>query len=345
MQLINRINSFEALGNEISFLSNTNEGSSNWDNVPVNAALHNGWFTPGNVKQALLAIKEKYLNKEALNSFAAAQQIPTKNELPKIVGLVMAGNIPLVGFQDLLYVLLTGNKAQLKLSSKDEFLSKFIINKLIEIEPQWKSYISIEERLSNFDAIIATGSNNSSRYFDYYFSKYPNIIRKNRNSVAVLSGKEDDLALKNLGKDVFSYFGLGCRNVSQVLVPEGYDFKMLLKIFEDEFPNLKNHHKYKNNYDYQLSLLLINSVTHMASENLLILENEQIASPISCLYHQTYNTIENLEQYLAKKEPQIQCVVSQLSEIENAFDFGKSQQPGLNDFADNINVVDFLLNL
>ena len=338
MQLNDRINSFELLGKAIS---------SNKDDIHFvinNAVNHNGWFTAENVKSALLAIKDKYLNKAALTAFAEEQKIPTENKAPKIVGLVMAGNIPLVGFQDLLYVLLTGNKAQLKLSSKDEFLSKFVINELIELEPRWKDYIAIEERLHNFDAIIATGSNNSSRYFEYYFSKYPNIIRKNRNSVAVLSGNEEATAIKNLGEDIFNYFGLGCRNVSQVLVPKDYDFNSLLKIFEDEFPILKNQHKYKNNYDYQYSLLLINGASHKASENLLLLENENIASPISCLHFKTYENTGEIQHYLDLKKDEIQCVVSEMPEINKAIAFGKSQQPGLNDFADNVNVVNFLLN-
>lgn len=338
MQLKDRINSFEALSNEINYDKKEVEAVIN------GASNHNGWFTSNNVKSAFEAIIKKYLNKDALLMFADAQQIPAENNVPKTVGMVMAGNIPLVGFQDLLYVLITGNKAQLKLSSKDEYLCKFIINKLIEVEPGWKNFITIEERLSNFDAIIATGSNNSFRYFDYYFSKYPNIIRKNRNSIAVLTSKEDEATLKRLGEDVFNYFGLGCRNVSQLLVPEEYDFVPLLKTLEEAFPNIKHHHKYKNNYDYQLSLLLINSVDHKASENLIITKNEQIASPIACLYYKTYKSMAEVQQYLVEKKDQIQCVVSELPAIENTIGFGKSQQPGLNDFADNVNVVNFLLN-
>jgi len=338
LQLKDRINSFETLTNEINF------DKAAVETVINSATNHNGWFTAPNVKAALQAIKSKYLNKALLLAFADVQQIPAENKAPKTVGLVMAGNIPLVGFQDLLYVLLTGNKAKLKLSSKDEFLSKFIIKKIIEVEPKWNNFISIEERLADFDAVIATGSNNSFRYFDYYFSKYPNIIRKNRNSIAILTGKEDEKALQKLGEDVFNYFGLGCRNVSQILVPEDYDFVPLLKTLEDTFPGIKNHHKYKNNYDYQLSLLLINGVDHKASENLIITKNEQIASPISCLFYKTYKNIEEVKQYLNEKQDEIQCVVSELSTIENAIAFGNSQQPGLNDFADNVNVVNFLLN-
>lgn len=344
MQLKDRINSFERLGNEIYFDSASSSNDSEWDKIAQSGAQHNGWFTEENVRAALLAIKTNYLNKSELLAFAREQKIPNENVSPKIVGLVMAGNIPLVGFQDLLYVLLTGNKAQLKLSSKDEFLNKVIIKKLIEIESKWKNFISIEERLSNFDAIIATGSNNTSRYFDYYFAKYSNIIRKNRNSIAVLTGNEDETALQNLGKDLFNYFGLGCRNVSQILVPEAYDFVPLFKTLETHYPDLKNHHKYKNNYDYQLSLLLINGVEHLASENLIITKKEHVASPISCLYYQNYKSIEDVRQYLNKKQDEIQCVVSQLTEIEGVIPFGNSQQPGLNDFADNVNVIDFLLN-
>jgi len=337
MQLNKRIKILAELGKRLDIETEKVQ------NVVESAVLHNGWFTASNVKKALLAIKNNYLDEAALLEFAGYYKVDTVNENVKTVGLVMAGNIPLVGFQDLIYVLLTGNKAQIKISSKDTFLSEFIFEELRGIEPGMNNFISVQERLADFDAIIATGSNNSSRYFDYYFSKYPNIIRKNRNSVAVLNGNETDDDLKNLSKDVFSYFGLGCRNVSSVLVPEGYDFIPLLQCFETEEPDIKHHHKFKNNYDYQLSLLLINGVPHLASENLLVKEDSQIASPIACLHYQQYKDDTFINDFLKNNEALIQCIVSNNKNI-GAVGFGESQLPGLKDFADNIDVMDFLLN-
>jgi len=245
----------------------------------------------------------------------------------------------------LLYILLSGNKAQIKLSSKDDFLSRFIINQLHDIEPQWKNYIHIQDQLKNFDAIIATGSNNTARYFEYYFSKYPNIIRKNRNSVAVLTGNETNEQLKALSKDVFSYFGLGCRNVSKLLVPKSYDFQKLLSVFEAAEPDLKHHHKYKNNYDYQLSLLLINKTPHFASENLLVKEDEQIASPIACLHYQEYDNETFVQNHIEENQAAIQCVISDAQFNIPKVQLGSSQSPTLFDFADNVDVMNFLLNL
>ncbi len=340
MQLNERIRAFGKLNDQIDF------DNKNFLETLNSAVLHNGWFTAHHVKTAFEAIKNNYVNTEKLTEFCGQYAIPAENKTPKTVGLVMAGNIPLVGFQDLLYILLSGNKAQLKISSKDDFLSRFIINQLILVEPKWKDYIFIEERLKGFDAIIATGSNNSSRYFEYYFSKYPHIIRKNRNSLAILSGTESKEQLNRLSKDVFSYYGLGCRNVSKVMVPLNYDFPNLLSTFEATEPDIKHHHKYKNNYDYQLSLLLINKTPHFASENLLIKEDEQIASPISCLNYQFYDEESFLKRYLKENQEAIQCVVSEAGfklDFET-LKFGESQTPTLFDFADHVDVMDFLLN-
>lgn len=339
MQLNERINAFEMLHNRINF------EDEQFLQIVQSAVLHNGWFTSHNVQTAFKAIKNNYLNPKKLTEFCEHYSIPDENKTPKTVGLVLAGNIPLVGFQDLLYILLSGNKAQIKLSSKDDFLSRFIINQLVDIEPAFKNDIHIQERLQHFDAIIATGSNNTSRYFEYYFSKYPNILRKNRNSIAVLSGNESEQQLTELSKDVFSYYGLGCRNVSKLLVPNGYDFKKLLSIFETVEPDIKHHHKYKNNYDYQFSLLLINNTPHYASENLLIREAEQIASPISCLHYQFYDDDNFVEHYINENEEAIQCVVADSNVNSNSLGFGKSQSPTLFDFADNVDVMNFLLDI
>jgi hypothetical protein len=268
------------------------------------------------------------------------------NTNAKIIGLVLAGNIPMVGFHDIICVLLAGHHAHIKLSSQDDLLIPYILNKLIEIEPRFKPQLTFVNRLENFDAIIATGSNNTSRYFEYYFSKVPHIIRKNRNSIAVLSGKESEKELKALGKDILDYYGLGCRNVSKVLVPKGYNFVPFFEAIE-EYNTIINHHKYQNNYDYNKSIYLVNKVEHLDNGFLLLTKNEQLSSPLSVLYFEEYDDLKAAEAYIIEKSDQIQVVITGMNlDIKNSkASFGESQQPKLWDYADGIDTMKFLVAL
>jgi hypothetical protein len=307
--------------------------------IILQARNKNAWFTEEQVKNAIKA-NGTMLNSEDLETWLANYNF---SDSQKKIGLVLAGNIPLVGFHDILSVLLAGHVAKIKLSSNDDLLITTILNKLIEIDPDFKDQIQFVNKLEDFDAVIATGSDNTSRYFEYYFSKVPNIIRKNRNSIALLSGKETKEELHALGKDIFDYFGLGCRNVSKLLVPKDYDFIPFFEAIEPYHPII-NHHKYNNNYDYNKSIYLVNKVKHLDNGFLLVTENEQYTSPLSVLFYEEYDTLENAIALLNNKKDQIQVVVTHLTEELNTAkaNFGGSQLPKLWDYADGVDTMKFL---
>lgn len=307
-----------------------------------NAHQYNAWFTPQSVAMAIKAVS-KMLEKDNLYKWLENTPI-AESQTMRSVGLVLAGNIPLVGFHDILCVLVTGNKALIKLSSQDKHLIPYILNKLIKIEPGFEQQISYTERLKDFDAVIATGSNNTSRYFEYYFSKVPHIIRKNRNSIAVLNGQESRDELEALGHDILDYFGLGCRNVSKLYVPKGYDFKTFFESVED-FNTIADHFKYHNNYDYNKSIFLVNMDKHLDNGFLLLKEDNRIASPLAVVYYEEYEDQAKLEQTILDIKDQIQCVLSNLDLPLSRLKFGDSQVPELWDYADGVDTLEFLKSL
>jgi len=304
------------------------------------ASLHNKWFTPANVKHALKAIAENYLDEKLLHRWLSNYHLPG-NKNPKRIAIIMAGNIPLAGFHDLLCALITGNIAIIKQSSKDRHLLPHLLDKLCEAEPQLKNTFGFAEQpLKNFDAVIATGSNNSSPYFEYYFGKYPHIIRRNRNSVAVLTGKETKDELLKLGDDIFLYFGLGCRSVSKLLVPLDFDFDKFFKSLEP-FQSLIAHNGYKNNYDYNLTLLIMNKMPYYASDFLLLQENTSPSSPIATLNFEYYGNLNEMNGMLETCKDETQCVVA--GNLKDSVAFGESQSPQLGDYADGVDTIRFLL--
>jgi hypothetical protein len=310
------------------------------------AKQYNAWFTPESTARAVQALAHM-LNRSDLEQWMSSYGLNTaaddQNEV-KSVGLILAGNIPLVGFHDLLCVLATGNKALIKLSSQDKLLIPYIIKRLTEIEPWFGDKVEFVEKLNDFDAVIATGSNNSSRYFEYYFSKVPHIIRKNRNSIAILSGKESAEELQELGHDIFDYFGLGCRNVSKIYVPRHYEFAHLFEGIES-FKRVLEHHKYNNNYDYNKSIYLVNQDKHLDNGFLLVREDERMASPLAVLYYQRYDDRRMLEMELSELSDQIQCIVSGEPSGLDSVGFGFTQSPKLWDYADGIDTVAFLKSI
>jgi len=303
------------------------------------AKHHNGWFTKENCLHAFQQWGA-VLTESNLNDWLGPYDVSMNTE--KTVALIMAGNIPLVGFHDLLSVLITGNKALIKLSSNDQRLLPLLVDYLKEIEPSLKdSAVFTKEKLSHYDAVIATGSNNTARYFEYYFGKKPNIIRKNRNSIAVLTGEETKEDLLGLGEDIFRYFGLGCRSVSKIFVPKGYDFDTFFKtIFT--FQDLINHHKYANNYDYNKAVYLMSEFKILDNGFLILKEDDSYSSPIASLFFEYYEDKDILESHLNTEKEKIQCVVSKNS-IENGVLFGETQKPSLSDYADGVDTVEFLL--
>lgn len=303
-----------------------------WLAVRRKAESENGWFIPGFVDYQLAHIASEFLDEDHLRKWTADLR-ETGN--PRPVGVVMAGNIPLAGFHDFLAVFISGHRMIAKPSAKDFALIDGILKKLVEWEPSLKNSLQTAQQLKGCDAYIATGSNNSSRYFDYYFSKYPHIIRRNRTSVAVLTGNEtlEDLAL--LADDVYLYFGLGCRNVTKLYVPRDYDFLPLLESFK-KYNWLADHHKYKNNYDYQLAIMIINKIYYMTNGSILLQQNSQVFSPISQLNYEFYDSADTVWQALHGNQD-IQCIVG-----KNAVAFGEAQHPALNDYADKIDTLSFL---
>ena len=339
MQLKDLILTFSQLGDFILDENNT-ELIKQWSYAARN---ENAWFTEDNVKLAINNTAKYYLNKAQLENFVAANHIET-NTSPKKVGIVMAGNIPVVGFHDLLCVVLSGNIALIKLSSGDSILMRFLIRKIFEINPDLKELIQVVDKLNAAEAVIATGSDNTAKHFEYYFSKIPHIIRKNRTSVAILTGEESRSDLANLGNDIFQYFGLGCRNVSKLFVPKGYTFDKFYESIE-YWSTIRIHHKYNNNYDYNKSVLLVNKTHHFDNGFLLLKEDTALVSAISVCHFEYYENKTHLQQLIESHKEKIQCIVSKERTFENSFDFGEAQSPQLNDFADGVNTIEFLKNI
>lgn len=356
MTIDNRIKAFVELGR---FLGQFGKEGKKEEGNPLNALfyedmealikrvhIHNQWFTEEQVRFSFAALAAS-LEETALVDWISLyiKELQAQKE-PKTVAVIMAGNIPMVGFHDFLCVLISGNKFLGKLSSDDKFLLPFVAKVLKKIEPGFESLIEFTEgQLKGMDAVIATGSNNSARYFEYYFGKYPNIIRKNRNSVAVLTGTETKEELTSLGKDVFSYFGLGCRNVSKLFVPKGYVFDSFYEAVFG-FQDIVNNNKYANNYDYNRTVYLMSNNPSLLDNNFLLLkEDPMYASPIGMLFYEYYNDLKELNQRLKNDSELLQCVVASSTEIEHALPFGLAQSPQLSDYADGVDTMKFLNNL
>lgn len=309
-----------------------------WEAAKGKAHAVNGWFTPEFIETAVLQIAQGFLQKEELAAWAGRYDIPDEQVAPRTVGVVMAGNIPLVGFHDLLCVFISGHCQLIKPSGRDETLIRALVDRLLAMDARVADRIGFAERLNGCDAYIATGSNNSARYFDYYFGKYPHIIRRNRTSVAVLTGEESWEELEALADDVYLYFGLGCRNVTQLLVPEKYDFLRLLESF-DKYNYLSDLSKYKHNYDYQLTLLILNKKYYMTNGSIILTEDASPFSPISVLHYMYYRP-EEASSLLPGEQGDIQCVVGR-----EHTPFGSAQRPALDDYADGVDTMAFLSGL
>lgn len=345
MKLQERIDAFAKLGEEFSNLvggkAKTEAGKHLAEFIP--RLIHfNGWYTEKSVQHRLQILAEG-LKKEVMENWLKNYSIP-EDKPAKTICVILAGNIPLVGFDDFRCVLISGNKFLGKIPSDDKHLLPLVSKMLIEIEPRFETLISFEENLmKGMDAVIATGSNNSSRYFDYYFSKYPHIIRKNRNGVAVLTGNETAEELKGIGEDIFRYFGLGCRSVTKLFVPENYNFNLFFEAIYDWGAEMLNNNKYMNNYDYHKALFLLAQVPLLDNNFLLLKEDERFSSPPGTVYYEKYSSLENLKKMLVEKADLIQCVIGSSKEIPGMIPFGHSQQTGPGDYADGVDVMDFLL--
>lgn len=331
MNLQARINLMIQLGEYLK------QNDPEWQEIKQQASYKNGWFTSEFVNKACDEISTQFLDERKLRDWAAHYHLNDAIH-QKNIGIVMAGNIPLVGFHDFLAVFIAGHQQTIKLSSKDDVLLKFLIKKLYSFDITIQNDISIADTLKGCDAYIATGSNNTARYFEQYFAKYPHIIRKNRTSVAVLTGKESEEDLLALSHDIHLYFGLGCRNVSKLFVPADYDFEPLIKSFR-AYDYFADHNKYKNNYDYQLSIILLNHQYYMTNGATLLTQNEGLFSPISHVFYEVYNDLQQLNNNL-KQNDDIQCIIG-----EAGLPFGTAQHPGLFSYADGVDTMQFLLEI
>ena len=332
MNLQNRLDLLERLGQYIL------SGNEQWQSARDRASRENGWFIPDFIDLAAGRIATHFLAKDKLSAWAAQYKTPVENPHPKNVGIIMAGNIPLVGFHDFLSAFISGHRQTIKVSSKDEFLIRHLADQLYQWDEQTKELVQFAPMLKGCDAYIATGSNNSARYFDYYFSKYPHLIRRNRTSVAVLTGDETAVELEKLADDVHEYFGMGCRNVTKLYVPKDYDFLPLLNAFR-KYNAFADHHKYKNNYDYQLAVLIINKQYYMTNDSIILHENPSIFSPISQLNYEFFTDVMAVDAILQNNES-VQCIAGR-----NYTPFGQAQQPSLTDYADGVDTLQFLRGL
>ncbi|AZQ61990.1 acyl-CoA reductase [Flammeovirga pectinis] len=336
MKLQDRIDAFVALGDKLRTLDEETASM-----LTRRANDGNGWFDNNTVSNAITGIT-KMLERDVLNKWVT--KYPSTNDAtPQRVLIVMAGNIPAVGFHDALCTLITGNILMAKLSSSDTFLMTILFTWLKEIEPRFNDKIVIlDAPIKEIDKVIATGSDNSSRYFVKYFDKYPNIIRQNRSSIAVVRGDESKEALTKLTSDIFLYYGLGCRNISKIYTPKGYDHTLLMAALEDAAKETIINHKYANNYDYNKSIYLINKVKHLDNGGLILTESTEMVSPISVLYYETYENGQDLKDKIDQNKEKIQCIVTEGRWLANSEDFGLAQFPTVDTYADEIDTMEFL---
>ncbi len=350
MELKDRVKAFEKLG---VFLKEQVRGE--WTEMNTEHEVftklllqvknHNAWFTEAELSSALSAIASSLETKNLDKWVEPYKEALSGPSAKKKVLVIMAGNIPLVGFHDFISVLISGNRFLGKVSSDDHLLLPFLAAILLQLEPRFKDLIEFAEgQVKDMDAVIATGSSNSSRYFDYYFGKYPHIIRKNRHSIAIITGNENAEDFAQLGKDIFQYYGLGCRNVSKLFVPEGYQFD---PFFEGiySFSHILSSNKYVNNYEYNKTLYLLNNEKMLDNNFLLLREDIALSSPIGVMFYEYYKDVESLKSRLHMDEPYIQCKVSKAAQFPGTLPFGQTQCPQLWDYADGVDTLKFLLTL
>jgi len=338
MTLQARIKAFTDLG----WYLNSPENQDEIEQWADQASHQNNWFTIENTKKSLRSIVDYYLNSDLLIYWTGLYEIPDSPEKVKNIGVIMAGNIPAVGFHDMMTVVLSGHTCVAKISSQDSFLMLKLIEKLLNINPNLK--IQVADKLNEVDALIATGSDNSAKYFEYYFKAKPHIIRKNRTSIAILSGEETEEDFFNVGLDMTDYFGLGCRNVSKIFLPENYDFTKFYDSIES-LGDIFYHNKYKNNYDYNKSIFLVNMMPHYDNGFLIVAPSEALVSPISVIFYEEYKNKADLINKIEENKDKIQCIVSKNSWFTGSLNFGDAQKPKLWDYADGIDTMTFLLNL
>ncbi|MCX6248312.1 MAG: acyl-CoA reductase [Bacteroidetes bacterium] len=350
MELKSRIDSFSRLGGFLREFQDEGKRRedplfSGLEEAIIRAGLLNPWFTRESVLAALRSWALSLTREELESWLKPYSSLLATIETENNVAVIMAGNLPLVGFHDFLCVLLSGNRFTGRLSSDDTELLPALASILVHFDPEWEERITFtKERISGFDAVIATGNNNSAHYFDYYFSKVPHIIRKNRNGIAILTGEEDNLELSGLADDIFLYYGLGCRNVSKIYFPAGYDMGPLFSAFH-RYVSFSTHHKWMNNHDYYRSIFLLNQIPSLDNGFMILTENKAIASPPAVLYYEYYEDMDTILEQLSFQKEEIQVAVCKKNIPFPSCRPGQAQKPGLADYADGMDTLQFLLGL
>ncbi len=342
MNLDQRISILADIGNLFSDICNSinNESFPSFEIIYAN----NPWFSEENVKFSLNEWSEQ-LTEENLRKWISKYPFNENTGKGIKLGIVMAGNIPLVGLHDFICGFITGCEIRIKLSSKDNILMKWLIEYIIRKNPELSSKIIFtEDQLSDFNAVIATGSNNTNRYFEYYFKDYEKILRRNRSSLAILDGNESEETLHKLADDIFMYFGLGCRNISKLYLPQGYDFNNLGEAFQ-KYIHLIDCHKFANNFNYQYTILSMNITKHVNTKNCLLIESTKLSSPISVINYEFYDDVNDIIKQTEILAENLQCIVTENKKFENSIPFGETQKPIITDYADNIDTIDFIINL
>ena len=344
MNFQSRLQTFQKLGEQISGLLQTDF----FDVVIKQQSIENKWFTEENCRFVLTAIAKMLDEKSCEAFFQKYQNCFQKEQKIQKIAVISAGNIPCAAFHDFFCILVSGNQCIGKLSSQDTLLLPFLSKILVKMAPEFEEKIVFVETqciasLQKFDKIIATGSNNSARYFEYYFKDYPLLLRKNRNSIAILTGNETDDDLRKLSVDVFRYFGLGCRSVSKIYVSKNYDFTKLIEIFQEESKSLLLHNGYVNNYEYHRAIFALNQMQYYDGNSFLLTQNQALASPISVIYYEKYDKISDVLNIIMLQKNEIQCIVSECSDVVNSIDFGKTQYPTLFDYPDKEDILLFCM--
>jgi len=334
-----RLQTFQKLGEQISNLLQTGF----FDAVIKQQSIENKWFTEENGCFALTAIANMLDKKSCEAFFQKYQNYFQKEQKTQKIAVISAGNIPCAAFHDFFGILVSGNQCIGKLSSQDALLLPFLSKILVQIAPEFEEKIAFVEKLSKFDKIIATGSNNSARYFEYYFKDKPMLLRKNRNSIAILTGDETEEDLRKLSVDVFQYFGLGCRSVSKLYVPKNYNFSKLIDILQEKSNSLLLHNGYVNNYEYHRAVYALNQISFYDANSFLLIKNQEIASPIGVVYYEEYETINDVLSTILFQKNNIQCIISKSSDVEKGIAFGNAQYPSLFDYPDKEDILLFCM--
>lgn len=333
--LENRISLLVQLGEKL-----LDQNNDTWQAQKARAERQNRWFIKTFIDFSIESIVGNFLNQEKLKQWLALYDLENYDKT-KTIGLILAGNIPLVGMHDIICCFILELPTKIKMSSKDELMTKYVVSELKKLDPNWNC--EIVERLKGFDKVIATGSNNTNRYFEYYFKNVPALLRNNRNSLAILNGKESEAELKALADDIFMFFGQGCRNVSKIFLPKGYDVTSLFQYFS-EYEFLHHEKLYMDNYDYTRTLLLMNQTAHYANEFIMLKESDSLQSRLATLHFSFYENEEKVLNFIIENQKDLQCIVGQENENWSSYPFGKAQKPELWDYADNVDTLSFLLN-